>query len=1051
MSFVRLGADQGLSQGAITAVLQDRRGFLWLGTEDGLSRYDGREVKRFIHLREDPTSLPSNWISALTEDDLGRLWVSTDSGGIVWRDPLTGHFHHPSTADGTPLLDPQSQIRTAYRDQQRIWLGMRESGLIVFDVAAGTVHEYRHDAKRADSLSDDSVLSLAADSSGQLWVGMRTGLDRLDPQSGRVTHYSAMLSAVIGANAGPANVNAVLVDGRDIVWVATNKGLIRLDVRASLMTWLHHNDKDERSLPNDRVNSLLQDDEHRLWVGTATGLALLDRRTNTFDVSHNEPANLQSLPDSNIVSLYQDRGGLLWIGTKSGGAARWNPRSSQFGHIRFADSERNNVTSFAVDSHDTLWIGSFGGGLTTVDNLGHFSRIIRPDMHSKTALADPNVMALSIDDHDRVWLGTMGAGVERLDPSTGFVKRFGFDPKNPASLPAPGVMCLLRAARGTVWVGTYGGGVASIEPKHDTVTRFPVAHDSDSALTSDRATALAEDLSGLIWIGTDGGGLNVFDPSSGRFVHFRHDPRNAASLAADTVYALYPDGRGHVWVGTRGGGMDRVSGDPFAPQGVRFENISESEGLPNSTVYGIVPDALGRLWLSTNGGLAEYDPVTRKVRVFRRSHGLQSDEFNFGAHYRSDAGIVYFGGPNGYNAFHPESLRFNTRPPQIALTELLRVNTPVSATPESTSALQLDYRDSLVTFRFAALDFTGPQENRYQYRLEGFDEQWIDAGHLGQASYTNLSGGRYVFRARAANSDGVWSEGGLTVTLQVAPAPWNTWWARTLYAATILGVILAAWFTQRRHTQREAAYARRLRVEVDERTAEIAASHRQLELVNRQLLEASVTDPLTGLGNRRHLREAMPRVLSASQATHVLMIIDLDHLKPVNDQYGHEAGDVVLIRVAEILRQLFRSTDPIVRWGGDEFVAVCSQCDLQTASVLAERVRSAVAKTVFRVADGVMVRSSCSIGFATVPFVPEAPDLLGWEQSMILADAALYRAKRERNTWFGWTGRPAAAQVTSLLSALELDAEALEQAGVLDVRRPSAREDDTLNRMKTIR
>jgi diguanylate cyclase (GGDEF)-like protein len=1051
MSFVRLGAPQGLSQGAIMSILQDQRGFLWLGTEDGLNRYDGDELRHVIHKRAVATSVPSNYIAALAEDQRGRMWVGTDSG-LAWRDPASGQFRRPLSASGQMLIEPLEQIRTIYVDRrQQLWLATRASGLILVDPDAGTSRDFRRDLTDPNSLSDDSVFAIAEDSSGQIWVGTGNGLDRLDPASASVEHFGPRLSQLAGAGNAPLKVSSVYVDSRGTVWVGSDHGLFRLDLAAASASLLRHNDADDSSLPSDRVTTLLEDSERRLWVGTTGGLALLDRRAEKFATFRNQPANPASLPDDNILSLYQDRSGLLWVGTKSGGVARWNPRSWAFGHYQFSEPDRNNISAFGVDSRGTLWLGSFGGGLAAIDRRSGAVRRYGAGPGSPISLADNAVMALVIDDRDRIWFGTMNAGVERFDPASGRVRHFNFDPKDSKSLPASGVMSLLRGARGTIWVGTYGGGLARIDPDREAVFRYPVTREGSTGLSSDRATALAEDPAGLIWVGTDGGGLNVLDPVSGRFRHFLHDPADAASLSSNTVYSLHIDERGRVWVGTRGGGLDRVVGNPFSPEGMRFANLSEGDGLPNGTIYGIESDASGHLWLSTNRGLAAFSPEDHSIRNFRPSHGLQGDEFNFGAHYRGADGTVYFGGPNGYNAFLPEGLHFNTHPPPVALTELLKLNTPLAAPLDSLKELALGYRDNVLTIRFAALDYTGPQENHYQYRLEGFDREWIDAGNRGQATYTNLDSGRYRFRVRAANSDGYWNNDGLSLAVRVAPAPWATWWAQSIYVGMLLAVIGGLWFAQRQRIEREAAYARRLQAEVDARTAELAERNHQMQAANVQLREVSVTDPMTGLGNRRCLREAMQAFTDADKAGNsVLMIVDLDHLKPINDQYGHDGGDAVLIRLAELLRHFFRSSDLIVRWGGDEFVVLCRNCDLGTAGTLAERLRSAIAKTIFRVGEGAVARTSCSIGFAALPFVAGAPQLFDWEQSMNLADAALYKAKEQRNTWFGWGGRAAAAGVPALLAAIGADAAALEQQGLLDVRRRPDESEDTVDKLNAL-
>lgn len=1049
MSFVRLSADQGLSQGAVMSVLQDRRGFLWVGTEDGLNRYDGSDLKHYVRDRNSPASLPSNWISALQEDEQGRVWIGTDGEGVVWRDESNGKFQRVRSASGQLLLDPHAQIRTLFLDaQQRLWIATRNAGLSVLNIAAGTVREYRRDLTDPDSISDDSVFSVAQDSSGQLWIGTGSGLDRLDPASSSIEHYGSRLQQLTGATT--IKVYAVLSDSRGAIWAGTDRGLIRLDIAGPSLR-LFKQSKEEESLPSNRVTALLEDDERRLWVGTSSGLALLDRRSEKFTVFRNEPSDAASLPDDNIASLYQDRSGLLWVGTRTGGIARWNPRSWAFGHNQFPEHERNNITSFAVDSRGTLWLGTFGGGVAALDQQGNVLRRYAHGAPPPLELSDDNVMALVADDQDGIWLGTMGSGIERIDQRGGRPRRFTHDPNDPHTLPAPGVMALLKGASGSIWVGTYGGGLARIDPLQDRAYRYPISPDGGTGLSSDRATALAEDPRGLLWIGTDGGGLNVLDPATGAFRRFLHDPNDPFSLSSNTVYALHVDEHGKLWVGTRGGGLDCLTTDPFAGGSAKFKNISEADGLPNSTVYGIEADSVGKLWLSTNRGIVAYDPDGRGIRSFRRSHGLQGDEFNFGAHYRSPDGTLYFGGPNGYNAFMPERLRFNSRPPPVAFTDILKLNTPISATPYDVTDVNLGFGDNVLTLRFAALDFTGPRENRYQYRLEGFNDRWVEAGNLGQATYTNLNGGRYVFRVRAANSDGVWNEDGLSLAIRVAPPPWETWWARTLYATGFFLSVFAVWYSQKRHTKREAAYAQRLRVEVDTQTRQLSENYAELEAVNRQLREASLTDPMTGLGNRRCLREALQNLKQTTEAAaSVLLIVDLDHLKPINDDHGHDAGDVVLVRVAEILRHLFRSSDLIVRWGGDEFVVLCNNCDLSMASTMAERLRSAIAKTIFRVSDGTLARISCSIGFASLPFIPQHPELLDWEQSINLADAALYRAKQGRNSWFGWGGTAAAAAVPSLLAAIDADAAALERDGALDVRRRAADAADTVDQLRAL-
>ena len=1055
MVFTRLGSAEGLSQGAVMAIVQDAQGFMWFGTEDGLDRYDGYELRHFIHKTGDPNTLPNNWVSALARDASGKLWVGTDGGGLRWHDTAAGRFSPVRTAGGPPLIEATSAIRFLFEDaERRLWVATRAAGLQMIDPNRGASRSFRHDPSNPASLSDDSVFAVAQDARGGIWVGTAAGLDQVDPESGRIEAFGQRLRPAGTASADRLKVTALHADALGNLWIGLEKGLARLDVRTGSITLYGHRGGDAASLPDGRVTALLEDDAGRFWVGTSAGLALFDRNLGRCVSVRHDPTNASSLPDSNVTSLYQDHSGLLWVGTKAGGVARWNPRSWSFGHRRFGADAADNITSFGVDGHGTLWVGSFGAGVVSIEPAsGAEHRYGRES--GPLALHDDVVMALVADDRDRIWLGTMNAGIDRLDVAGHAVKHFGASPGSPEALPAPGIMSLLRDTHGRIWVGTYGGGIAMIDPRSDRVTQYAYQRQDASGLSSDRATALAEDQQGLIWVGTDGGGLDVLDPASGRFAHFVHDANDARSLAADTIYALHVDGAGAVWIGTRGGGLDRASGAPFGAGGLHFENLSESDGLPNSTVYGIEADSAGTLWISTNRGIAAVNPRDLGVRSFRRNHGLQSDEFNFGAHYRGPDGMLYFGGTGGYNAFLPEKLTLNDTAPPVVLTNVLTLNTHAAPNPETLSRLDLGYRDAVVTFQFAALDFTGPAENRYAYRLDGFDTDWVQAGNTRQATYTHLDGGNYVFRVRAANNDGHWTEAPLSVQMHVAPAPWRTWWARSLYGALAFAAVFMMWLGQHRRVLREVAYANRLKLEVEARTAEIAERNRDMQRANQQLQEVSVSDSLTGLGNRRRLHDEMARLENAPSGSapdpFVLMVIDLDHLKPINDQFGHEGGDAVLVQVAALLRQEFRGDDLIVRWGGDEFVVLCRHAHLETASALAERVRSRVAKQLFRVGNGAVARSSCSIGFAASPFCPGHPGLLDWQQTLSLADLALYHAKRERNHWIGWQATAAAAELPSIPAALGADAAALERDGVLTVLRRPWNPEDTVDRLRATR
>jgi diguanylate cyclase (GGDEF)-like protein len=1014
--FDRFDQDSGLSQLTVNAIAQDAAGFLWLGTEEGLDQFDGYTFRSARHDRLDKASLSNNFVAHIGPDPNGALWIATDGGGVVRRDSETGAFVR-LPAQGV------DRVRAVQIDRDgRLWIATRDSGLAIFEPATSRISRYRSLPGEESGLPSDSLFALLEDERGDIWIGTESGLARFDRATRKIVREPIP---------GTRNVLVrVLMEDRDgRLWIGTHRGLVRIDPRANQRVSFTHDASDAHSLPSDTVNALHQDRDGRIWIGTTSGLALFDSQRGKFEVYRNQAADPHSLPDDHVVALYEDRGGILWVGTKFGGLARWNPRSWSFGH-RLASAQdgfaSHNIMAFTQDRAGRLWVGTFGGGITIVERVSGKTSTLR---RAPRELGDDRVMALLTDRAGFIWAGTMQGGLHRVDPDRLTVNVFRHDPADAGSLSAPGVMSLLEDSQQRLWVGTYGGGLSLLDRATGRFVR---------RLAGDRVTALAEDPSGRLWVGTDGAGLRLFDPASASAIAFRHDPNDASTISADTVYSLFVDARGTVWVGTRSGGLDRVVGSTLEPGSIRFRNFAERNGLPNGTVYGIRPDAQGALWLSTNYGLARVDPVSLNVRAFHRRDGLQGEEFNFGAHYVSPAGELFFGGANGYNAFVPARLRVNRQPPQIVLTSLagLESGTIAGAAAQQLRSLRVDHRNSGMTFEFAALDFAAPGANRFRHKLQGLQEKWVESGTRRTISLTSLREGNYVLKVQAANSDGTWNQQGLSIALEVDPPPWRTWWAYTLEACLVLLLIALAWGAHRRRLAREARYSRELETQVRDRTREIETHANALVRANRQLEEMSLTDPLTGLGNRRSTSYSVKRILDhcsrGSRNARIAMItVDLDRMKPVNDEFGHDAGDRVLKRVAEILRDSVASTDAVVRWGGDEFLVLHACEGIDAAAAVAERLRFAISKHRYHVGGNAVARTSCSLGFALHPFVPSAPGLVTWEEVVRLADAALYRAKSRRNAWVGWGG---ITPVPHLMSRIVADPDAAERGGYLETR-----------------
>ncbi len=1051
LSVQRYSLEEGLSQQSINAITQDSEGFMWFGTEDGANRFDGYEFRQLRHDRGDAQSLPDPWISSLAASEDG-LWIGTVGGGIVFRNAQTGTLESPAVLRDAPFLQ---RVRALARDRlSRLWIATRDGGVAIYDPRSQELRRVTHKPGDVRSLSDNSTFSIIHLRSGDTLVGSARGLDRITAANFAVTRLA--LPVELGGVQG-ARVSALTESPDGMVWVGTDVGLGRFDPRNGQWRVYREKHGSGTALPDNRVKALLIDSQGRLWVGMTRGLAWFDTATETFSSYNRDVAEPRSLPDDHVISLFEDRGGSLWIGTKTGGLAKWNPRTWSFGHSRASAAEGftdRNITSFAEDPMGRLWIGTFGSGINLLDRATSQITPLRHAKGMRGSLSEDRVMAMLEASDGSVWVGTMGGGLNRFDPETLRAEIYQHDPAVPTTLAASGVMSLLEVDR-QLWAGTYGGGISRFDARSRRFDNLRPGPEDGLHLTSGRVTALARDRAGHVWIGTDGGGLNVWDKKTRRLYYHKRDAKRLDSLSADTIYTILVDDNGGVWIGTRGGGLDRVVNPSEATGELRFDNYSESRGLPNNSVYGLRADGAGNIWISTNFGLARLDPKSGAVQRFHRLHGLQAEEFNFGAHYRDRSGKLYFGGAAGFNNFYPEVLEFNERPPRVVLTQFLKLNTPGAAgvPEERIERLKLGHKEDVITLKFAALDYADPRANRYEYKLDGFDNDWVRADERRVATYTNLPGGNYVFRVRASNSDGVWSTQDLALPIDVAPSPWFSRWAFVGYTLVAGFVLLAVWYAQQRRFARAAAQRLELEQQVSDRTYELAQRYSELEDANRRLEMASYTDTLTGLANRRYLMQQFPRMLAERKGAYglAIMIIDLDALKPINDQHGHAAGDEVIIEIARTLRAAIRPDDMLARWGGDEFVVVAQAQHIEHVTMLAERIRERIAKLKCVLPKGAIVRTSCSIGLTCLPFVPGKPDAVSWEHAIKIADLALYRAKRARNAWRGWFGTEAVATINSVIGAVETNIDALIANGTIIEHSSTRGSDDTVNALRVLR
>jgi PAS domain S-box-containing protein len=835
--FTHYSVEHGLSQAAVETIIQDRQGFIWLGTDEGLNRFDGHNFVTYANDKKDPTTLAHNWVWALHEDVGGAIWVGTDGGGLDRLDPLTGRFEHRALA-----TDPAARVvvRAIVEDSKgALWIGTDGDGVFRLDPSTGATQQFCNDPNDAESLSNDHVKALHADDRGHLWIGTDGGgVSRLNLKSNAIERYvldRRNPEAWIGAR-----IRSIASDVDGALWIGTyEEGLMRLDTRTDEIRRYRHHPNDPRSLSHDSIRILFVDASGSLWIGTdGGGLNRYDPSSDSFEHVRQDPADFNSLSDDHVVSLFQDRGGVIWVGTYVG-INTWNPRVGTFATVARRNGgpnelSNNFVTSFVKTADGTLWIGTSGGGLNRMDPRTGTIAALRHSPKDPASLGDDRVFSLAAEPPNGLWIGTRSGGLNHLDATNGRFRRFMHHPGDQGSLSFDGVTSLLRDRSNTLWIGTYLGGLNELDRSATTFRHFRHDDADPSSLCSDRVVAIAEYRAGSLVIGTHGGGICVFDRVRNAFTTYQHNPADPTSLSSNNAWALHVDADDNLWVGTEDGGLNLWRAEARAHDEARFEHYDTTNGLPSPVVYGVLSDAMGDIWVSSNHGLARLHPQTGEVQKYDVSNGLPNNEFNTGAQYRSDAGELYFGGISGFTYFRPESIRTNAHPPQIALTRVQIMSRDVAPT----NAIELGYRDQLMTFEYAALDFTAPQRNTYKHRLIGFDEAWVEDGTLHRATYTNLAPGDYAFQVMAANNDGVWSTQPLTLSLRARPPPWATPLAKVGYLLLAFAAMLLTY----RSYSRRLAVARQihatnvqLRGEIEERHAQERALIRERANAQRYL------------------------------------------------------------------------------------------------------------------------------------------------------------------------------------------------------------------------
>ncbi len=920
ISFANISVENGLSQSSAQSIIQDYLGFLWIGTKDGLNRYDGDNFTVYRHSESNKSSIKNNNIIAIQENNQGDLIVAFQSGGLNKYIRLDDSF----TALGGNVFD-NSQINTLYIDRSNIIWVATNKGLFVSD-AAGKEFSL-HVTPTKDPIPGFTVTGISEGMTNAVWLSSTNGLLKHDRQYNDCQLYKNPWG---NYSPGANNLTAVCVLADGNVLVGTEEdGAFLFNPADNTFHPLEVSYDEPGTLLGQKITALLQDSNGFIWIGTDDqGLSIKHPRTPHARKFRDYDIHKGSLSNDRIRNLYEDRSGRIWVGTFVGGINMYDSHRSYFPSMsrqpgRTNSLINNSVRGFISQNPGSLWIAT-ENGLDYWDRNANTFRHYQYESNNPYSINSNRCTSLSLDRDGTLWVSTID-GIARYDKENDRFMRLdlsytglGGDFRNSE------VREVFKDSRGNFWYGLTNGLVFS-----DKKNGLHIGYKNDpkisTSLIGNNIYEIFEDSDGYIWISTTNG-LSRFSYATGQFYNFQHNPDNPISISSNLVYTFFEDDS-YIWMGTLNGGLNR-----YNKQNGEFKIFTAETGLSNDTIYGIIADDSGLLWLSTNNGLCVFDRQKESlVMSFGMKDGLQSQEFNNKAYYKSPEGEIFFGGINGFNYFFPHRIKINPMASPLVFTGIDINRAPVSTFNRYalTGEITLNYSQDHITFYFTTLDFATHGKRSYSYILEGYDKDWI-ATKTNNISYEKLPAGTYNLLIKGSNADGIWNENPITMRIHVQVPPWRTRWAMAAYVLIMCFFIRFIILRQRKKVLAVEENNRRLNEMIDEKTWELQLSMQVLDEKNKKLYFLTMHDELTGLFNRKRFSDVeddFTKGIYSNRLPLCIIVGDVDGLKLINDHFGHTMGDEFLKKAAEIISCSLREGDIACRIGGDEFVLIIPSCD----------------------------------------------------------------------------------------------------------------------------
>ena len=801
-----------LTQQSVRQSFQDSQGALWFVTHEGLNRYNGYELQNYRSTANDPSSLPTDSITRITEDHDGNLWLSTRGGGLVLYNSMSDSFESINSDPNNPNTPYSNEISTIFTaDDGMLWLGY-SNAFSKFDPVERSFHHYVSGSAHIPFTGRVSSFTQTPD--GSIWAATQeTGLIEIEPSTGQVNVHRHIPG-------DPTTISSnwlwsITTDQTGKIWIASaDTGVIRFDPTTHESTNYFHSNTDTSSLSSNQTSDIYEDSIGQIWIATSEGLNLFVPKNGSFIryTSFNS-----GLPEDLVISVYQSREGKYWVGTLSGLASGMKTNFRKFDHTQ-GNLSNDSVNAFTETQDGSLWVGTDDGLNRLRPGATEFEWI---NESSQPPISNPKVMSL-LSDGDWLWVGTFEGGVNRIALETGEITHYQRNPMQRSSIAANGITSLLRLSSGELLIGTYGGGLSIYQETSDDFLNLSYVPNDPSTISNNMVLSLYEDSLGFVWVGTEKG-LNRFFPDSLKFERYFVERDKQNSFSSDMSMSFYEDGNGTLWIGTAGGGLNLWPVEDRANSIVNIKHFSNNISLPSSNIYGIQGDDSGWVWVSHNLGLTRINPKTLDSRQYGVRDGLQAKEFTLGASFKSQDGTIYFGGINGFNAIKTNFLTTDTVPPKVAISQIKVMNErrKFDSPYYDLQAIELGYQDRMLSVEFFAADYSNPELVNYAYKLEGINPDWVVSPDARIASFTTLPPGTYNLKMAAATPDGTWNWDALSIPVVVAPPPWLSPLAYAAYLV-LAGAMIAFYFYRQAEQKRISQLRQReLEDRVEERTRDL--------------------------------------------------------------------------------------------------------------------------------------------------------------------------------------------------------------------------------------